>query len=128
MKKNKIGDIYYNPIAGDLWFLNKIWSDEEAKEVWTLNLINDDLKEQLKYVKGFIKIGNIYDMINERQKLIEYLKEKIKMYNEIIENLQLLTEIEDEEMGAKKDLHIWGETLFQNFQQKMLEILDNKGE
>ena len=63
--KKRVGDIYYNPFFGDLWFLNKIWNKDEKKDVWTLNLINDDEQEQLKYVVGFIKIGNVYDMVNE---------------------------------------------------------------
>ena len=75
--KKKIGDIYYNPYAGDLWFLNKIWDNSENKDVWTLNLIHDDYREQLKVVEGFVRIGNIYDMINEKQQLIDYIKEQI---------------------------------------------------
>ena len=76
--KKKIGDIYYNPYAGDLWFLNKIWDNSENKDVWTLNLIHDDYREQLKDVEGFVRIGNIYDMINEKQELIDYLKDLIE--------------------------------------------------
>ena len=64
--KKRVGDIYYNPYANDLWILNKIWNSEEEKEVWTLNLVHDDCQEELRYVKGFIKVGNIYDLISEK--------------------------------------------------------------
>jgi hypothetical protein len=63
-KNKRVGDIYLNTLAGDLWVLNKIY-DENDKYVWTLNLINNDYKTPLSEVKGFIKLGNIYDMIND---------------------------------------------------------------
>lgn len=64
--KKRVGDIYVNPILGDLWILNKIWSDEDNKEVWMLNLVNNDYQERLDYVDKFIKVGNIYDLVNEK--------------------------------------------------------------
>lgn len=73
--KKRVGDIYINPMWGDLWILNKIWNDDDKKEVWTLNLVNDDLSEELKYVEGFIKIGNIYDICS---KLVEEERYKKK--------------------------------------------------
>lgn len=66
--KKRIGDIYLNPVMGDIWILNKIWDSEEEKDVWMLNLVNEDCQEQLKYVKGFIKLGNIYDLLEEKYK------------------------------------------------------------
>lgn len=66
--RKRVGDIYLNPLMSDLWILNKIWNKEEGKEVWTLNLVNDDCQEELKYVVGFIKVGNIYDLVNEKLK------------------------------------------------------------
>lgn len=66
--KKRIGDIYLNPLFRDLWILNKIWDDEEKKDVWMLNLVNDDLQEELRYVDKFIKVGNIYDLVNEKLK------------------------------------------------------------
>ncbi len=59
----KVGDIYLNTFAEDIWILNKIWNEELEDEVWTLNLVNDDLHEELDCVEGFVKIGNIYDLI-----------------------------------------------------------------
>lgn len=60
------------------------------------------------YIQGsdhyLIPRDEFLELLEERQDLINYLKDKIKMYNEIIENLQLLIEIED--MNTKKDLHI----------------------
>lgn len=64
--KKRVGDIYVNPILGDLWVLNKIWSDEDTKDVWMLNLVNNDYQEQLANVAKFIKVGNIYDLVNEK--------------------------------------------------------------
>ena len=66
VNKKRVGDIYLNTLFGDIWILNKIWNDVEQKEVWTLNLVNDDFQELLKYVKGFKKIGNIYDLLNDK--------------------------------------------------------------
>lgn len=66
--RKRVGDIYLNPLFGDLWILNKIWNDEEQKEVWTLNLVNEDCQEQLKYVDKFIKLGNIYDLVEDKLK------------------------------------------------------------
>ena len=57
----KVGDIYYNPMFRDLWVLYRGFNEDE-KETWLLQLIGDDYIEEFKYVKGFIKIGNIYDM------------------------------------------------------------------
>lgn len=65
VKNKRVGDIYLNPLLGDLWLLNKIYYPEYKKEKWTLNLINDDWKEELEVVKGFIKVGNIYDLVEE---------------------------------------------------------------
>lgn len=64
-KNKRVGDIYVNTVMGDLWFLNKIYDPDEDKEVWTLNLIDNDHQVPLAAVGGFIKIGNIYDMVND---------------------------------------------------------------
>ena len=72
--KKRVGDIYLNPMWGDLWILNKIWNDDEGKEVWTLNLVNDDLQEELRCVEGFIKLGNIYDICDEIMEREEFMK------------------------------------------------------
>lgn len=65
VKNKRVGDIYVNPVMGDIWILNYIWSNEEEKDVWMLNLVNEDCQEQLKYVRDFIKIGNIYDLLEK---------------------------------------------------------------
>ena len=64
-RNKRVGDIYVNTMLGDLWFLNKIYDDEEEKDIWTLNLIDNDHQVPLAYVDGFIKIGNIYDWVKE---------------------------------------------------------------
>ena len=61
-----IGDIFLNPMMGDLWFLNKVWDDDEQEEVWMLNLINADCQERFDVVVDFVKIGNIYDWFDEK--------------------------------------------------------------
>ena len=68
--KKRIGDIYLNPVMCDLWILNKIWNEEAQKEVWTLNLVNADYQEELKNVKNFQKVGNIYDFVYGTGKII----------------------------------------------------------
>ena len=81
-KNKKVGDIYINPISCDLWFLNKIYYSEEQKEKWTLNLIHDDWQEELEAVSGFIKVGNIYEMLNNEINLIN----ERDMYKILYEN------------------------------------------
>lgn len=66
VKNKRVGDIYLNSIMGDLWILNKQWCDEKKEEIWILNLVHDDCQEELIYVKDFIKVGNIYDMVEEK--------------------------------------------------------------
>lgn len=65
-EKLDIGDIFLNPMMGDLWFLNKVWDDDEQEEVWMLNLINADCQERFDVVVDFVKIGNIYDWFDEK--------------------------------------------------------------
>lgn len=64
--KKKVGDIYLNPLWGDFWLLKKIYDSEKEKDIWILELLNDDYYEELANVKDFKKIGNIYDMIKEK--------------------------------------------------------------
>lgn len=66
--KKRVGDIYYNPMFGDIWVLKKVWRDEYNKEIWLLSLINNDYDEELRFVKGFVKIGNIYDLCKDKIK------------------------------------------------------------
>lgn len=81
-RNKKVGDIYINPISSDLWFLNKIYYPQEQKEKWTLNLIHDDCQEELDAVLGFIKIGNIYKMLDNE---INLASER-DMYKSLYEN------------------------------------------
>ena len=69
VKNKRVGDIYFNPLACDLWFLNKIWNDVEEDEVWTLNLIHTDYQVALDEVDKFERIGNIYDLIKTKAKI-----------------------------------------------------------
>lgn len=65
-EKLEVGDIFLNRMMGDLWFLNKVWDDDEQEEVWMLNLINADCQERFDVVVDFVKIGNIYDWFDEK--------------------------------------------------------------
>ena len=60
------------------------------------------------YIQGsdhyLIPKNEFVELLEEKQELIDFLKDKIEICNEIIENLQFLTEFED--MDIKKDLHI----------------------
>lgn len=64
-KNMKVGDIYLNPIALDLWILRKGFVEDYDNEQWVLSLVHDDLVEEFVGVCGFIKIGNIYDLVEE---------------------------------------------------------------
>ena len=64
--RKKVGDIYLNPLWGDFWLLKKIYDREKQKDIWVLELLDDDYYEELANVKDFKKIGNIYDMIKEK--------------------------------------------------------------
>ena len=97
----KIGDIYINPMMGDLWILNKLWNEEKEKYVWTLNLIHYDLQEELENVRGFEKIGNIYDLIKENKKL----KEEIYKSNAVADtNKELAESFHKENQKLKEQL------------------------
>lgn len=64
--KKRVGDIYYNPMFGDIWVLRKEWKDEYNKEIWVLVLVHHDWEEEFRFVKGFVKIGNIYDLCADK--------------------------------------------------------------
>lgn len=66
MRKKKameVGDIYYNPMAKDLWILRKDIYEDEDEESWVLSLVHSDYIEKYEYVKGFIYVGNIYELV-----------------------------------------------------------------
>ncbi len=67
-KDLKVGDIFLNPIALDLWILRKGFVDDYDNEQWLLSLVHDDLVEEYIGVKGFIKLGNIYELVEQKIK------------------------------------------------------------
>lgn len=67
--RKRVGDIYFNPFMGDIWVLRKEWKNEYNKEIWLLRLINNDYdEEEFRFVKGFVKVGNIYDLCADKIK------------------------------------------------------------
>ena len=72
-----IGDIYLNPIAQDLWILRKDYTeDDDSDEQWILQLVHDDYYEKYIYVKDFVRIGNLYELVEE------YLTDKNEVSDE----------------------------------------------
>ena len=65
-KDMKVGDIYLNPIMLDLWILKKGFIEDYDNEQWLLSLVHDDLVEEYIGVKDFIKLGNIYELVEEK--------------------------------------------------------------
>lgn len=65
-KDMKVGDIYLNPVMLDLWILRKGFIEDYDNEQWLLSLVHDDLVEEYIGVKGFIKLGNIYELVEEK--------------------------------------------------------------
>ena len=63
VKNKRTGDIFLNPIMGDLWILRQDYDREKDKDIWVLQLVHSDCVEELEYVKDFARIGNIYDMV-----------------------------------------------------------------
>ena len=63
VKNKRTGDVFLNPIMGDLWILRQDYDREKDKDIWVLQLVHSDIVEELQYVKGFARIGNIYDMV-----------------------------------------------------------------
>ena len=64
-KDMKVGDIYYNPFAMDLWILRKGYPNDYDNEEWVLSLVHTDYEEEYLAVKDFVKVGNIYDMVEK---------------------------------------------------------------
>lgn len=63
LKKPRVGDIYINPVMGDLWILKKDYDIETDKEVWVFSLVHDSYEDLASNVSGFARIGNIYEMV-----------------------------------------------------------------
>lgn len=92
-KKNyKVGDIFFNPLARDLWFLNKCYYEDDKKDKWTLNLIHTDYRVELAEVDRFIKIGNIYEILGRIDNAIEMIMNNTtldkKLKKELINTLR----------------------------------------
>lgn len=68
LKKPRIGDIYVNPVMGDLWILREEYDLVTEKFFWEFSLVHSDCQEEAKMVKGFVKVGNIYDMVTKELK------------------------------------------------------------
>lgn len=65
-KDMKVGDIFLNPTMLDLWILRKGFIEDYDNEQWLLSLVHDDLVEEYIGVKDFIKLGNIYELVEEK--------------------------------------------------------------
>lgn len=65
-KEMQIGDIYLNPIALDLWILRKEYSERLDREKWVLHLVHTNYTEDYECVDKFIRVGNIYDLVNKK--------------------------------------------------------------
>ena len=99
---NKEDKIHINSFK----FYDRDELEELTKEYY---LENKQLKEKLDCdLKWAFKCD---ELTKENQKLKEQLQQKEDIINK-----------------AREELYIWGEILFPKFQQKMLEILDNKGD
>ena len=97
----KVGDIYFNPYALDLWILRKDYLTDSDNEEWILSLVHSDYQEEYLAVKGFIKIGNIYEMV-EQQKQIGRLNNIIKRFEEDLREMYLTFGEFSEEYTEKK--------------------------
>ena len=64
-KNMKVGDIYLNPFMCDLWILRKDYVEDYDNEQWVLQLVHSDYTEEYFNANGFIKIGNIYELVGE---------------------------------------------------------------
>lgn len=95
VKNKRVGDIYFNPLACDIWILNKIWNDIEQEDIWTLNLIHEDYQVTLDEVDKFEKIGNIYDLIKTKAKIdkvVINLKKSIKSIDNKLNDKEIRVE------------------------------------
>lgn len=74
-KNMKVGDIYLNPVMEDLWILRQDYIEDLDHEQWILQLIHSDYTEDYRCVKGFIKLGNIYEVFGRINNAMRYIKE-----------------------------------------------------
>ena len=74
-KDMRVGDIYLNPVMEDLWILRQDYIEDLDHEQWVLSLVHSDYTEDYRCVKGFIKIGNIYEVFGRIDKAIGHLEE-----------------------------------------------------
>ena len=69
----KIGDVLYNPFYSDLWIVSERYNEEKEKDELYLKKIDYDYDEEIDVPLGFMKIGNIYELlapIEEEQKYV----------------------------------------------------------
>jgi len=88
-KDMKVGDIYLNPVAADLWILRKGFPNDYDNEEWVLSLVHTDYEEEYLAVKDFIKLGNIYEIISgwsEERFLEDYKENYNRFWKQIVEN------------------------------------------
>lgn len=76
-KKYKIGDILFNPSACDLWIVSERYNEEKSKDELFIVLVHSDYFENIEIANSFIKVGNIYELVEFKDNLIEYLEDKI---------------------------------------------------
>ena len=72
-KDMKVGDIYLNPLAEDLWILRKDYTEDYDNEQWVLSLVHTDYVVKYIEVDKFIKLGNIYEVFERIDSAIEYI-------------------------------------------------------
>lgn len=58
-----IGDIMYNPFFGDLWLVSSRYNKEKDEDELYLKKVDYDYDEDIDVPEGFVKVGNIYEMI-----------------------------------------------------------------
>ena len=61
----KVGDILYNPAFGDIWLVSERYNEGNEEDELYLKKVDYDYDEDIYVPQGFIRIGNIYDMIEQ---------------------------------------------------------------
>lgn len=94
-KDMKVGDIYLNPLAEDLWILRKDYIEDYDNEQWVLSLVHTDYVVEYAEVDKFIKLGNIYEVFERIDKVLEYIDSpSFTEFKPNIRNLQRLMTIQ----------------------------------
>lgn len=131
IKDMKVGDIYLNPLIQDLWILRKEYIEdlENDNEKWVLALINDDYTEDFEAVANFVKVGNIYELLQENIQLKENNMsmqeemartwEKADLYKEVVEEVREY--VEKTPIRSILEVHCGDE---EEYTKPLLQILD----